>query len=64
MVIWDELGCRGLSRWIQAQRWLFLAIYWPMGYEGGSRSWKWDKGTSRRLVDPDKWSRAHPWTLE
>ena len=64
MVIWDELGCRGLSRQIQAQKWLFWAIYWPMGYEGGSRSGKWDKETSRRPVDPEKWSRTHPWTLE
>ena len=64
MVICSELGCCGLSRQIQAQKWLFWAIYWPMGYEGGSRSGKWDKETSRRPVDPEKWSRTHPWTLE
>ena len=64
MVICSELGCRGLSRRIQAQNWLFWVFYWPMGYEGGSRSGKWDKGTSRRAVDPERWSGGLPWCLE
>ena len=64
MVICSELECRGLSRRICAQKWLFWGIYWPMGYEGGSRSGEWEKGTSRRAVDTDKWSRIHPWNLQ
>ena len=56
MVIWDELGCCGLSRWIQAQKWLFLAIYWPMGYEGGSKVRQGDRGAEKGSVDPDRWA--------